>query len=103
MRVIAIRGKHVASAEQAATKIAAPGDPFVLDTLAAAHASAGEFDRAVRFQEEAISNVPANFADPFNGAARALPFAAAVPQRSERRQRSPRRVARGRIHSRAAR
>jgi tetratricopeptide (TPR) repeat protein len=54
----------VASAEQAA-RLAAPGDPFVLDALAAAYANAGQFDRAVRYQQEAITNVPGNFAEPF--------------------------------------
>ncbi|MGD9636575.1 MAG: tetratricopeptide repeat protein [Pirellulales bacterium] len=53
------------SAAEAATKLAAPGDPFVLDALAAAHASAGQFDRAVEIQQEAIVNVPEDFADPF--------------------------------------
>jgi tetratricopeptide (TPR) repeat protein len=54
----------LASAEQAA-RLAAPGDPFVLDALAAAHANAGQFDRAVRYQQDAIANVPGNFAEPF--------------------------------------
>ena len=57
----------LASAEQAA-KLAAPGDPFVLDALAAAHANAGQFDRAVRYQQEAIANVPGDFAEPFSAA-----------------------------------
>jgi len=51
-------------AERAA-QLAAPGDPFVLDALAAAHANAGHFDRAIRFQQEAIVNVPEDFAGPF--------------------------------------
>lgn len=55
----------LASAEQAA-KLSVPGDPFVLDALAAAHANAGQFDRAVRYQQEAIANVPGNFAEPFS-------------------------------------
>ena len=54
----------LASAERAA-QLAAPGDPFVLDSLAAAHANAGQFDRAVRYQQEAIVNVPGDFAGPF--------------------------------------
>jgi len=54
----------LASAE-AAAKLAAPGDPFVLDALAAAHASAGQFDQAVRYQKEAITNVSGEFAEPF--------------------------------------
>lgn len=61
------RNPHEAmAAAQAAMKIAAAGDPFMLDTLAAAYASAGQFDQAVRLQEEAISNVPESFAQPFN-------------------------------------
>ena len=52
------------SAERAA-QLSAPGDPFVLDALAAAHANAGQFDRAVRYQQEAMSNAPDNFAQPF--------------------------------------
>jgi tetratricopeptide (TPR) repeat protein len=54
----------LAAAERAA-KLAVPGDPFVLDALAAASASAGQFDRAVRYQQEAITNVSGNFAEPF--------------------------------------
>ncbi len=48
-----------------AAKLAVPGDPFVLDALAAANANAGQFDRAIRYQKEAIANVPGNFAEPF--------------------------------------
>ncbi|MEX2091201.1 MAG: tetratricopeptide repeat protein, partial [Pirellulales bacterium] len=55
----------LASAQRAAS-LAAPGDPFMLDALAAALASAGDFDRAVRCQQEAISNVPGDFAGPFH-------------------------------------
>lgn len=54
----------LAAAERAA-QLAAPGDPFVLDALAAAHAGAGHFDQAVRYQQEAIANVPADFVAPF--------------------------------------
>ncbi len=50
---------------QRAVSLAAPGDPYMLDALAAALASVGEFDRAVRYQQEAISNVPGDFAAPF--------------------------------------
>ncbi len=38
-------------------------DPAALDTLAAAYAEAGEFDKAVRVQQEAIALVPTNGAD----------------------------------------
>jgi len=54
----------LASAERA-VQLSAPGDPFVLDALAAANANAGKFDRAVRVQQEAIVNVPGDFAAPF--------------------------------------
>jgi tetratricopeptide (TPR) repeat protein len=50
---------------QRAVGLAAPGDPYMLDALAAALASAGEFDRAVRYQQEAVSNMPGGFAEPF--------------------------------------
>jgi tetratricopeptide (TPR) repeat protein len=53
----------LASAERAA-QLAAPGDAIVLDALAAAHANAGQFDRAIRYQQEAIVNVPGDFAGP---------------------------------------
>jgi hypothetical protein len=53
----------LSSAERAAQL--APGDPFVLDALAAANANAGQFDRAARVQQEAIVNVPGDFAGPF--------------------------------------
>lgn len=51
------------SAERAAALM--PGDPFMLDALAAAQANAGQFDRAVRCQQEAILNVPSDYAPPF--------------------------------------
>jgi tetratricopeptide (TPR) repeat protein len=54
----------LASAARAA-ELATPGDPFMLDALAAAHANAGQFDRAVRCQQEAIINVPGDHAQPF--------------------------------------
>jgi tetratricopeptide (TPR) repeat protein len=47
----------VAAAEQAA-KLAPPNDYLVLDTLAAAHASAGSFDKAKQIQQQAIANAP---------------------------------------------
>jgi tetratricopeptide (TPR) repeat protein len=56
--------KALLAAERAA-RLAPPGDPFVLDALAAAHASAGHFDQAVRYQREAISVAPEGFAEPF--------------------------------------
>ena len=71
----------LASAERAA-QLAAPGDPFVLDALAAAHANAGQFDRAVRVQQEAIVNVPGDFAAPFRERLALYRAAAALPQRS---------------------
>jgi tetratricopeptide (TPR) repeat protein len=52
-------------AAQRAAKYAPPGDCFVLDALAAAHANAGHFDEAVRYQREAVSAAPGGFAQPF--------------------------------------
>jgi tetratricopeptide (TPR) repeat protein len=57
--------KQALSAAEKAATLATPGDPFVLDALAAANANAGQFDRAARIQQEAIVNVPADFAGPF--------------------------------------
>jgi tetratricopeptide (TPR) repeat protein len=54
----------VAAAEQAA-KLAPRGDPFVLDALAAAYASAGQYQPAVRYQTEAIAVAPESFAPQF--------------------------------------
>src|SRR3972149_413920 len=45
-------------AAQRAAQLAPPGDPFVYEALAAAHANAGRFDEAVRFQQEAIAIAP---------------------------------------------
>lgn len=53
------------AAAQTAARLAAPGDPFVLEALAAAQANAGNFGEAARIQQEAIANVPADFAAPF--------------------------------------
>jgi len=53
------------AAAQTAARLAGPGDPFVLDALAAAHANAGNFGEAARVQQEAIANVPPDFAAPF--------------------------------------
>jgi tetratricopeptide (TPR) repeat protein len=57
--------RQALAAAEAAAKLAAPGDPFVLDALAAANANAGRFERAVHIQQEAIINVPEDFAGPF--------------------------------------
>ena len=55
----------LAAAEQAA-QLAPPGDCFVLDALAAAHANAGYFDQAVRYQKEAVSVAPQDFQASFS-------------------------------------
>jgi tetratricopeptide (TPR) repeat protein len=52
------------AAAQRATELAEPGDCFVLDALAAAHASAGAFEEAVRVQERALATAPPDYADP---------------------------------------
>jgi tetratricopeptide (TPR) repeat protein len=57
--------RQALDAAERAAQLAAPGDPFVLDAVAAAHANAGQFDRAIRAQQEAIANVPGDFAQPF--------------------------------------
>ena len=54
----------MAAAEQAA-RLAPRGDPFVLDALAAAYASAGQYQPAVRYQTEAIAVAPESFAPQF--------------------------------------
>jgi tetratricopeptide (TPR) repeat protein len=54
----------LAAAERAAN-LAPPGDCFVLDALAAAHANAGHFDQAVRYQKEAVSAAPTDFQPSF--------------------------------------
>src|SRR5712675_3445274 len=48
-------------AERAA-KLASPNDYLVLDTLAAAHASAGHFDQACDFQQQALACAPPKIA-----------------------------------------
>jgi tetratricopeptide (TPR) repeat protein len=53
----------IAAAEQA-VKLAGPADCFVLDALAAAHASAGQFENAVRIQEQAIAAAPPDYSVP---------------------------------------
>jgi tetratricopeptide (TPR) repeat protein len=50
----------LAAAERAA-KLSPQGDCFVLDALAAAHANAGDFERAVRYQKEAAAVAPKSF------------------------------------------
>jgi tetratricopeptide (TPR) repeat protein len=54
----------LAAAERAA-KLSPPGDPFVFEALAAAYAGAGQFERAVRYQTEAIAVAPESFAPQF--------------------------------------
>ena len=56
--------KALNAAEQA-SKLSAPGDPFILEAQAAAYACAGEFDQAVQFQQEAVSIAPSGFVDQF--------------------------------------
>jgi tetratricopeptide (TPR) repeat protein len=51
----------IAAAERAA-KLASPNDYLVLDTLAAAHASAGHFDQACDFQRKALACAPPKIA-----------------------------------------
>jgi tetratricopeptide (TPR) repeat protein len=53
----------IATAEQA-RRLSGPKDCFVLEALAAAHASAGAFEEAVEFQEQAIAVAPPEFAEP---------------------------------------
>jgi tetratricopeptide (TPR) repeat protein len=52
----------IAAAEQAA-KLSAPDDCFILDALAVAHASAGNFVEADRIAEQAIATAPPEYAD----------------------------------------
>jgi tetratricopeptide (TPR) repeat protein len=49
------------SAARKAAELSAAGDYLVLDTLAAAHAGAGQFDEAVRNAEQAIAAAPPEF------------------------------------------
>jgi tetratricopeptide (TPR) repeat protein len=51
----------IAAAERAA-KLASPNDYLILDTLAAAHASAGHFDQACDFQQQALACAPPKIA-----------------------------------------
>jgi tetratricopeptide (TPR) repeat protein len=52
------------SAAQRAAQLSPPNDSFVLEALAAAYASAGEFAEAVRVQQQAITASPGDFAEP---------------------------------------
>jgi tetratricopeptide (TPR) repeat protein len=54
----------VAAAERAA-KLSSGHDCFVLDALAAAHANAGDFERAAKDQREAMAVAPQSFAPQF--------------------------------------
>src|SRR5262249_34598840 len=51
----------IAAAERAAQH-SPPNDYLILDTLAAAQASAGQFNRAVEIQEQALANAPPELA-----------------------------------------
>lgn len=53
----------VALAEQAA-QLAGPDDYLVLDTLATAHASARQFEKAVKFEEQALAAAPRDSSTP---------------------------------------
>jgi tetratricopeptide (TPR) repeat protein len=53
----------IAAAQQAET-LSSNDDCFVLEALAAAYASAGAFDEAVDFQQQAIATAPLDFAEP---------------------------------------
>jgi tetratricopeptide (TPR) repeat protein len=55
------------AAAQRAESLATPGDCFVLEALAAAHANAGQYDQAVRYQREAVSIAPGDFRSTFAG------------------------------------
>jgi tetratricopeptide (TPR) repeat protein len=51
------------AAAQLAVELSEPGDCFMLDALAAAHASAGAFEEAVRVQQQALVTTPPDFAE----------------------------------------
>jgi tetratricopeptide (TPR) repeat protein len=53
----------IVAAEQA-VKLSVADDCFVLDALAAAHASAGDFDEATRVQQQAVASAAPDFAEP---------------------------------------
>jgi tetratricopeptide (TPR) repeat protein len=52
------------AAARMAAKLTPANDSFVLEALAAAHASAGQFEEAVRLQQQAIAATPGDFAQP---------------------------------------
>jgi tetratricopeptide (TPR) repeat protein len=52
------------AAAQRAVDLSEPGDCFVLDALAAAHASAGAFEEAARVQLQALATAPPDYLDP---------------------------------------
>jgi tetratricopeptide (TPR) repeat protein len=52
----------IAAAEEAA-KLSPPTDCFALDALAAAHASAGNFEEAARIAQQAIASAPPDYAE----------------------------------------
>lgn len=54
------------SAAQKGSEYSPPGDPFMLEAMAAAYANAGQFAPAVRYQREAIAMAPAGFAHQFS-------------------------------------
>jgi tetratricopeptide (TPR) repeat protein len=56
--------EHALDAAQRAAELSEPGDCFVLDALAAAHASGGSFEEAIQVQQEAIATAPPDYADP---------------------------------------
>jgi tetratricopeptide (TPR) repeat protein len=52
------------AAAQQAQRLSGPNDCFVLEALAAAHASGGAFEQAVDYQQQAIATAPPEFAEP---------------------------------------
>jgi Flp pilus assembly protein TadD len=55
------------AAAKRAESLATPGDCFVLEAVAAAHANAGQFDQAVMYQREAVAIAPGDFRPAFAG------------------------------------
>jgi tetratricopeptide (TPR) repeat protein len=60
------RYRNAEQALAAATKAAelSPGDYLALEALAAAHAAAGQFDKAVPIQQQALAGAPSDFLEP---------------------------------------